>query len=276
MTRILTALLILATSLSSFSKNKPKLGDSNFPSPSPSARHDAKVLAIKNNHYDLLLIGDSITHTIGEFGGKYKPLKSVWEKYYAPHNAINLGYNGYRTEQILWNLQNGELDFKASPKVAMILIGTNNSDDRFFKKTHTAKEIFLGTKAIVELIKTRHPKTKILVLRLFPRGGDNQKGISPPNFNSSRRCIEICEKAGEMTKELADGKQVFWLDINEIFLLSDLNINTNLMWDLLHPSLAGAEAWAKAVKPTILKLLNNEKVDSIQTIKRIEEPKKGS
>ena len=79
-----------------------------------------------------------------------------------------------------------------------------------------------------------------------------------------------------MTKELADGKQVFWLDINEIFLLSDLKINTNLMWDLLHPSLAGAEAWAKAVKPTILKLLNNEKVDSIQTIKRIEEPKKGS
>ena len=123
MTRILTALLILATSLSSFSKNKPKLGDSNFPSPSPSARHNAKVLAIKNNHYDLLLIGDSITHTVGEFGGKYKPFKSVWEKYYAPHNAINLGYNGYRTEQILWNLQNGELDFKASPKVAMILIG---------------------------------------------------------------------------------------------------------------------------------------------------------
>jgi hypothetical protein len=48
------------------------------------------------------------------------------------------------------------------------------------------------------------------------------------------------------------------------------------MWDLLHPSLAGAEAWAKAVKPTILKLLKNEKVNSIQTIKRIEEPKKNS
>ena len=271
MIKIFTAVLVFATSIYSSNETKPKLGDANYPKPSPSARHDAKVLAVKNNHYDLLLIGDSITHTVGEFGGKYKPFKSVWEKYYAPHNAINLGYNGYRTEQILWNLQNGELDFKLSPKVAMILIGTNNSDDRFFKKTHTAKEIFLGTKAIVELIKDRHPATKILVLRLFPRGGDNQKGISPPNFNSSRKCIEICEKAGKMTKKLADGKQVFWLDINEIFLLPDGNINTELMWDLLHPSLAGAEAWAKAVKPTILKLMKNEKVDSIQSIKRIQD-----
>ena len=74
-----------------------------------------------------------------------------------------------------------------------------------------------------------------------------------------------------MTKKLADGKQVFWLDINEIFLLPDGKINTDLMWDLLHPSLAGAEAWAKAVKPTILKLMNNEKVDSIQSIKRIQD-----
>ncbi len=275
MIRIFTALLILASSVSPFSETKPKPGDANFPSPTPNARHNAKVLAVKNKHYDLVLIGDSITHTIGELGGKYKPFKSVWEKYYAPHNAINLGYNGYRTEQILWNLQNGELDFKASPKVAMILIGTNNSDDRNYKKTHTAKEIFLGTKAIVELIKTRHPATKILVLRLFPRGGDNQKGISAPDFNSSRKCIETCQKAGEMTKELADGRQVFWLDINEIFLLPDGKINTNLMWDLLHPSLAGAEAWAKAVSPTILKLLKNEKVNSIQTIKRIQDPKQG-
>ncbi|NIP92642.1 MAG: lipase, partial [Akkermansiaceae bacterium] len=81
------------------------------------------------------------------------PLKKVWDRHFAPRKAINLGHNGYRTEQILWNLQNGELDFARSPKVAMILIGTNNSDDRHFEKVHTAEEIFSGTKAIVELIK---------------------------------------------------------------------------------------------------------------------------
>ena len=274
MIRFITTLFFISTSVSSFTEGNPILGDANFPSPSPSARHDKKVLAIKNNQYDLVLIGDSITHTIGELDGKYKPFKSVWKKYYAPHNAINLGYNGYRTEQILWNLQNGELDFKISPKVVMLLIGTNNSDDRHFKKTHTAKEIFLGTKAIVELIKDRHPKTKILVLRIFPRGSDNEKGVSSPYFNSSIKCIEICKKAGKMTKALADGAQVFWLDINDIFLLPDGKINTHLIWDLLHPSLAGAEAWARAVSPTLLKLLKNEKVNSIQTIKKSQEQSK--
>ena len=111
MIKIFTAVLVFATSIYASNEAKPKLGDANYPKPSPSARHDAKVLAVKNNHYDLLLIGDSITHTVGEFGGKYKPFKSVWEKYYAPHNAINLGYNGYRTEQILWNLQNGAVSY---------------------------------------------------------------------------------------------------------------------------------------------------------------------
>ena len=140
----------------------------------------------------------------------------------------------------------------------MILIGTNNSDDRHFKTVHTAKEIFAGTKAIVELIKQRHPTTKILLLRIFPRGGDAEKGVSPPAFNSSQQCIETCREAGELTKQLADGKQVFWLDVNHVFLHPDGKINTDLMWDLLHPSPAGAEAWAQAVEPTLAKLMGDQ------------------
>jgi len=88
-------------------------------------------------------------------GGIYEPLKAVWDRHYAPRNAINLGHNGFRTENILWNLLNGELDFSPSPKVAVLLIGTNNSDDRNFRHVHTAAQIAAGTKAIVELIRQR-------------------------------------------------------------------------------------------------------------------------
>ena len=192
----------------------PQLGDADFPRPSPSARHDQKVKEVRSKNYDVVMVGDSITHTLGELGGKYEPMKKVWNKHFLPLNTINLGYNGYRTEQILWNLQNGELEFKKSPKVFILLIGTNNTDDRHFKTVHNAEEIFTGTKAIVKTIQKRHPKTKILVLRIFPRGGDNEKGISPPAFNSSPKCIETCRQAGELTRQLADGKKVFWLDIN--------------------------------------------------------------
>ena len=139
----------------------PQLGDADFPRPSPSARHDQKVKEVRSKNYDVVMVGDSITHTLGELGGKYEPMKKVWNKHFLPLNTINLGYNGYRTEQILWNLQNGELEFKKSPKVFILLIGTNNTDDRHFKKVHNAEEIFTGTKAIVTTIQKRHPKTKI-------------------------------------------------------------------------------------------------------------------
>ena len=244
----------------------PQLGDADFPRPSPSARHDQKVKEVRSKNYDVVMVGDSITHTLGELGGKYEPMKKVWNKHFLPLNTINLGYNGYRTEQILWNLQNGELEFKKSPKVFILLIGTNNTDDRHFKKVHNAEEIFTGTKAIVTTIQKRHPKTKILVLRIFPRGGDDEKGISPPAFNSSPKCIETCRQAGELTRQLADGKKVFWLDINKIFLQEDGSINTELMWDLLHPSPSGAETWVSAIMPTLRKLLNNKPVPKNQTI----------
>jgi lysophospholipase L1-like esterase len=254
-----------------FADTSSKLGDADFPIPSPTERHTKKVEEVRTGDYDLVLIGDSITHTLDDFGGKYAPLTAVWEKYYAPHKAINLGYSGYRTEQVLWNLQNGELDFARSPKVAMLLIGTNNTDERHFKKVHSAEGVYAGTKAIVDLIKERHPSTKILVLRIFPRGGDDEKSVSAPHFNSSATCIEICRRAGELTKQLADGKQVFWLDVNNIFMKPDGTINTGLMWDLLHPSPDGAEAWAKAVTPSLTRLLAGESLPAVQVLPRTDE-----
>lgn len=240
------------------SPRPPEPGDADYLTPAPSQRHTEKVAAVRRGHYDLALIGDSITHTLGELGGKYEPLQAVWDRHFAPRQAINLGHNGYRTEQILWTLEDGELDFVPSPKVAILLIGTNNSDDRHFSKVHTAEEIFAGTRAIVNLIRRRHPATKILVLRIFPRGGDDEQGLSPPEFKSSRTCIETCRRAGELTAQLADGKHVFWLDVNYVFLRPDGTINTDLMWDLLHPSPTGAEAWAQAIEPTLADLMGDQ------------------
>ena len=237
---------------------KPKPGDADFPAPCPSARHTEKVQAVRTGTWDLVLIGDSITHTLHNFGGKYQSLTpAVWDKYYAPRQAINLGHNGYRTEQILWNLQNGELDFKTSPRLFMIHIGTNNADAQHFARMHTPEEIFAGTKAIVETIRQKHPTSKILLMRIFPKGLHAQKneGTSPPLFSFSQAEVDTARRAGELTAKLADNEHVFWMDINHVFLRPDGTINPALLWDLLHPNAAGAEAWAKAVDPTISKLM---------------------
>ena len=239
----------------------PVPGDANFPTEERSARHAEKVAQVRAGHYDLVLIGDSITHTVGEMPGTiYEPLKAVWDRHYAPRHAINLGHNGFRTENILWNLQNGELDFSPSPKAVVLLIGTNNTDDRNFRRVHTAEQVFEGTRAIVDLIRQRHPTTRILVLRIFPRGGDDQQGVAARVFHSSPQCIETCRAAGAMTARLADGRHVFWLDVNDTFLRPDGTINIELMPDLLHPNLAGAEAWARAIEPTLAKLMGDRPI----------------
>ncbi len=247
-------------------ERQPRQGDADFPRPSPTPRHERKIAQVKAHAYDLVLIGDSITHTIGELGGKYAPTQSTWETHLAPLNAINLGYSGFRTEQILWNLTNGELDFPRSPKVVMVLIGTNNTDDRHFETVHSADEVFAGTKAIVDCIKQQHPTTRILVLRIFPRGSDRESGMSPPTFNASARCLETCRQAGELTRQLAVARQVYWMDLSALFLNEDQTINTDLMWDLLHPSPAGTEAWISAVLPTLKRLLKGDPVPKTQVL----------
>jgi len=234
-------------------------GDADFPTRNGTPRHDEKVQAVKSANYDLVLIGDSIIHTTGDMNdGKYAPNLAVWKRHFEPRHALNLGMNGQRTEEILWNLQNGQLDFLKSPRVIVLLIGTNNADDRHFPHTHTAEQIFAGTKAITDLIRQRHPDTRILVLRIFPRGGDGEKGVSPPAFNASAQCIETCRRAGELTAGLADGSHIFWLDVNAVFLRPDGTINPDRMWDLLHPSPAGTEVWVQAVEPTLAKLMGEE------------------
>lgn len=94
----------------------PQPGDADFPTEARSDRHAQKVAEVRSRDFDLVMIGDSITHTLGEMPGEpYGPLREVWDRHFAPRNAINLGYSGFRTENILWNLANGELEFRKSP-----------------------------------------------------------------------------------------------------------------------------------------------------------------
>ena len=238
-----------------------KPGDADYPQPSAlCARPNGKVAAVKSGHYDLALIGDSITQNLGDSGGEWATLKAVWDKYYAPRHAINLGYSGYRTENVLWNLENGELDFKTPPKVVILLIGTNNTDDQHYPRIHTAEQVFAGTKAIVDLIRKKLPATKVIVLRILPCGGPGDKTPYHRSYNRSARAIEITRQAGKMTAQLADGANVFWLDANYVFLRPDGSINTDLMSDMVHPNAAGHDALAQAIEPLLAQLMGDKPV----------------
>ncbi len=194
-------------------------------------RHESFNARVAEGKVDLIFIGDSITQGWEGSG------KNAWQKYYGNRNAVNLGIGGDRTQHVLWRLDNGNIK-GISPKLAVIMIGTNNS------RTNTPQEIFEGNQAIVQKLQKALPETKILLLGIFPRGE-----------NANDPFHQVNQKTNAMLAKLADGKQVHYLDIGKSFLNDDGVLTKEVMPDLLHLSEKGYTLWAEAIEPSVKKLL---------------------
>src|SRR5882762_9031728 len=75
---------------------------------------------------DVYFEGDSITRRWGAVD--YPDLLANWKQNFFGWNAADFGWGGDRTQNILWRLENGELD-GVNPKVVILLAGTNNLGD---------------------------------------------------------------------------------------------------------------------------------------------------
>lgn len=198
-------------------------------------RHKAKLAERKAmKDAELLMIGDSITHGWEEQGA------STWKQYYGDRKALNLGFSGDRTEHVLWRFQNGALD-DIEPKLAVIMIGTNNTGHRKEAPELTA----MGIKRIITELQLRLPKTKILLLGVFPRGATEDDELRQLNVG-----------VNEIIKDYAHDQKVWYLDISNKFL-EDGDLPKTIMPDLLHPNAAGYAIWAEAMEPMIKELLED-------------------
>jgi beta-glucosidase len=199
-------------------------------------RHKAVNERLKQGNVDLLFIGDSITHSWESAG------KEIWDTYYAPRNAVNMGFGGDRTQHVLWRLDNSNLE-GLSPRLAIIMIGTNNSNGN----DNTAEEIADGIIAVCHRLRTKLPETRILLLAIFPRNA----GPSPQRQKNARASL--------LASKIADGKIIHYLDINSRFLMKDGLLTRDIMPDYLHPNKAGYKIWAEAIEPKVAKLMSERK-----------------
>lgn len=201
-------------------------------------RHQQKLAEKKalNNDVNLLFLGDSITHSWEDTGA------ATWQRYYAHLKPLNLGYAGDRTEHLLWRLQNGEVD-GLSPKLAIVLIGTNNAGHR----AEAAEDTADGVKTILDELQNRLPNSKILLLATFPRS---------KHKNAPMR--KRVTASNELVKRFADNKQIFWLDISQEFLTEDGQVLDTVMHDFLHLGTQQYLVWAEAMKNTISELMDLE------------------
>ena len=199
-------------------------------------RHEQKLELAKTAKADLLFIGDSITQ------GWEKRVPKLWEETYEQENAFNIGFSGDRTEHVLWRLDNGAMD-NMQPKVAVIMIGTNNTGHVMQKAEETAA----GIKAILERVHKISPHTEILLLAVFPRGRESD---DPKRL----RNIEI----NEIIKDYAANEKVTYLDFSAKFIDKDGTLPKSIMPDALHINKNGYKIWIEEMKPTLRKLLKKK------------------
>ena len=210
-------------------------------------RHERVLERVAEGNVDLIMIGDSITH------GWEEDSEALWEQYYAPRNAVNMGFSGDRTQHVLWRLENGEID-GINPKLAVVMIGTNNSNG----DDNTAEEIADGIKAICAKLRTELPKTKILILAIFPRGNEEEFEETEMVYTAMNDQWAKNNKASKLASKIADGKHIFYLDINDAFLNEKDQLTQEVMPDLLHPNKEGYRIWAEAMEPTIQELMGEK------------------
>ncbi|XP_055129262.1 platelet-activating factor acetylhydrolase IB subunit alpha2 isoform X3 [Symphalangus syndactylus] len=115
------------------------------------SQHNRFVLDCKDKEPDVLFVGDSMVQLMQQY--------EIWRELFSPLHALNFGIGGDTTRHVLWRLKNGELE-NIKPKVIVVWVGTNNHEN-------TAEEVAGGIEAIVQLINTRQPQAKIIVLIIY-------------------------------------------------------------------------------------------------------------
>ncbi len=189
---------------------------------------------------DVYFVGDSITRRWG--ATDYPELLANWKENFYGWNAADFGWGADGTENILWRLENGELD-GVNPKVIVILAGTNNVGATPGGPARVA-EVTRGLAGIVHVCRQKAPGAVIILTAILPRN-DNMAAMADING------------INDNVSRLADGKTVRYLNVNDKLAGKDDRLFDGMMneRDKLHPTLKGYQVWADGLKPILRELL---------------------
>src|SRR5262245_57036904 len=87
--------------------------------------HAQLVEKARRGGIDIYFEGDSITRRWGASDAQYRDFLLNWRRNFFGWNAANFGWGGDTVQNILWRLENRELD-DVHPKIIVLLAGTNN------------------------------------------------------------------------------------------------------------------------------------------------------
>lgn len=186
---------------------------------------DDYVALKKGRHADLIFIGDSITEQ-----WRWGTGAAVWKGHFEDR-AFDFGLGADRTQHTLWRLAHFDLAF-VQPKVAIIMIGTNNVDN-------TPEDISAGVQAVVAATQKKFAGVKVILVSVLPNS----------------RAADKMAATNLLLAPLADNKRVWFLNLATRFT-PEGDSWKGLGRDKLHLTADGYEAWAaelEALLPVVLK-----------------------
>lgn len=219
-------------------------------------RHNAIVERVKQGKVDLILLGDSITNNYDKRNPPHEDFAPTWDAFYGSRNAVNMGFSGDHTGNLLWRLEHGEID-GITPKVALVLIGTNNTAGA----RHTAEQTVAGIEAVVAKLRQKLPGTKVLLLAILP---SEQSG--PPGKPAVDQAVNQA-----LAERFSGSDFVTFVDIGSV-LLREGRVNWDLYYDPnlpppttggkprgpLHPNTRGQRLMAETIEPTLSRLMGDQ------------------
>lgn len=195
-------------------------------------RIDDDIAKMEGN-IDVAFVGDSIT-------ARWRGSEN-WTKHWGAYRSVNMGIGGDQTQHVLWRLQNGDLDgYKA--KLFVVMIGTNNMWARDADPANAAT----GVKAVLDLIKSKHPESKILLMSILPTG-------EKPNPGRDKR-----KAVNDLISKFAGGN-VEYVDIWDKYLNAEGMISKDDMHDHLHLAPKGYDIWAEAISAKVKEIVGQKK-----------------
>lgn len=201
------------------------------------ARHQLKVRSAQEDRYDLVFIGDSITHFWStedniNFG------EGHYDETFGHIKNLNLGYGFDRTQNVLWRLEHGELA-NQKPEMIVLNIGTNQFSVSPRYNGDTPEVAAAGIIAVVEKLHIMCPETKIVLMALFPRRG-KESDMDGVNAILREKAASLPIAAlVDLTGELGDSDHT---PIPEYY-----------KGDGTHLARPGYEIWGKAILPYVEK-----------------------
>ena len=202
--------------------------------------HQQLLEKAKKGGIDIYFEGDSITRRWG--ATDYPNFLANWNANFFGWNAADFGWGADAIENILWRLENGELD-DVNPKIIVLLAGINNvgvwpGDDA------KVGDITRGIKAVLAVCQQKAPGATIILTAIFPR-------------NDNPAVVPTIDKINDNLAYLADGKKIRFLNVNDKLADKDGRLFDGMMnaGDKLHPTLKGYQVWADGLKPIFTELL---------------------